>query len=130
MDKKDQLPYQEIKVERPSDFPPDLWNKLVEFSEPHMGGRKGFEHHTWTAVYWADKIAKAAVDEGIVKPEQNPLVDLTIMAFIHDLGYSEIASNIYNEDKSRVTVSAKEEHQIKSAELAQKFFEENSEMVG
>ena len=119
-----------IMVEKPQNFPTDLWSKLINFSEPLMDARKGFEHHTWTAVYWADKIAKAAIDEKIVNPDSNPQIDLTVLAFLHDLGYSGVTSGIYNDDKSRVTDAAKEKHQIISAELAEKFFSENKEIIG
>jgi hypothetical protein len=116
-------------VEKPNEFPGDLWDKLVNFSEPMMGARKGFEHHTWTAVYWANQIGNAAIKEGITEAEKNPVMSLTILAFLHDLGYSGVTAKIYNEDGSMVTDEAKIEHQKVSAELAEQFFSSNHDIV-
>ena len=48
---------------------------------------------------------------------------------MHDLGYSQVDSGIYNQNQSRISVSAKLEHQEKSALLALKYIRENHDVV-
>ncbi len=93
----------------------DLWNHVVSFAEKYMGGRPGFEHHTWTIVDWAIKLSREAIQ---IDGEVNLKV-VFLSAFLHDIGY-EIADKAIETNVKR----SKGAHAERGRDLAKPFLED------